>query len=90
MDCGHRRQSRPRTYGYTIRQNNGMRVIAVDGGAEREKLCLSLGAEHCIDDTSTQDIPAEVLRITTYAAQRVAVFATSKQDYATAPFLLRP
>ena len=78
MDCGHRPRSRPRTYGYTIRQNNGMRVIAVDGGAEREKLCLSLGAEHCIDDTSAQDIPAEVLRITTYAAQGVVVFAILK------------
>lgn len=68
----------------------GMRIIAVDGGADKEKLCLSLGAEHFIDYTSAQDIPAEVLRITTYGAQGVAVFATAKQSYATAPFLLRP
>ena len=68
----------------------GMRIIAVDGGAEKEKLCLSLGAEHFIDYTSVQDMPAEVLRITTYGAHGVAVFATSSQSYATAPFLLRP
>ena len=68
----------------------GMRVIAVDGGADKEKLCLSLGAEHFIDYTSVQDIPAEVLRITKYGAHGVAVFATSSQSYAVAPFLLRP
>ena len=68
----------------------GMRVIAVDGGAEKEKLCLSLGAEHYIDYTSVKDIPAEILRMTTYGAHGVAVFATSAQSYATAPFLLRP
>ena len=68
----------------------GMRIIAVDGGADKEKLCVSLGAEHFIDYTSTPDIPTEVLRITTYGAQGVAVFATAKQSYATAPFLLRP
>lgn len=67
-----------------------MRIIAVDGGADKEKLCLSLGAEHFIDYTSTADIPAEVLRMTTYGAQGVAVFATAKQSYAIAPFLLRP
>ncbi len=68
----------------------GMRVIAIDGGAEKEKLCLSLGAEHFIDYTSIGDIGAEVVRITTYGAHAVAVFATAKQSYATAPFLLRP
>ena len=68
----------------------GMRIIAVDGGAEKEKLCLSLGAEHYIDYTSLQDIPAEVQRITTYGAHGVAVFATAAQSYAIAPLLLRP
>ncbi len=68
----------------------GMRIIAIDGGAEKEKLCLSLGAEHFIDYTSTQDIRTEVVRITTHGAHAVAVFATAAQSYATAPFLLRP
>ena len=68
----------------------GMRIIAVDGGAEKEKLCMSLGAEHFIDYTSVQDIPAEIQRITTYGAHGVAVFATAAQSYAIAPLMLRP
>ena len=68
----------------------GMRIIAVDGGTEKEKLCLSLGAEHFIDYTSNENIPAQVLRITTYGAQGVIVFAGTKEGYGTAPFLLRP
>ena len=68
----------------------GMRIIAVDGGTEKEKLCLSLGAEHFIDYTSAPDIPAEVQRITTYGAHAVMVFTTVSQSYKTAPFLLRP
>ena len=68
----------------------GMRVIAVDGGAEKEKICSSFGAEHFIDYTSVQNISAQVLRITTYGAQGVIVFALLKQSDATVPFLLRP
>ena len=68
----------------------GMRIIAVDAGAEKEKLCLSLGAEHFIDYTSVEDIPAEIQRITTYGAHGVAVFSTAAQSYAMAPMLLRP
>lgn len=67
-----------------------LRVIAVDEGAEKKKLCLSPGADHFVDYTSTQDIPTEVLRITTYGAHDVAIVATSVQSYALAPHLLRP
>ena len=68
----------------------GMRIIAVDGGTEKEKLCMSLGAEHFIDYTSAPDMRAEVQRITTYGAHAVIVFATVSQSYMTAPYLLRP
>ena len=68
----------------------GMRIIAVDGGAEKEALCLSLGAEHFIDYLSVPDMRAEVLRITSYGAHGVAVFSNSPQGYAIAPLLLRP
>ena len=68
----------------------GMRIIAVDGGPEKETLCLSLGAEHFIDYTSSSDIRSEVQRITTYGAHAVVVFATVSQSYKTAPYLLRP
>lgn len=67
----------------------GMRVIAVDGGHEKEKLCLSLGAEHFIDYTTTADLPVEVTRITKYGAHGVIVTAGSREGYATAPSLLR-
>lgn len=68
----------------------GMRVIAVDGGEEKKKLCMSLGAEHFIDYTTVADLPAEVLRITLYGAHGVIVTAGTREGYATALGLLRP
>ena len=68
----------------------GMRVIAVDGGEEKKKLCMSLGAEHFIDYTTVADLPAEVLGITVYGAHGVIVSAATKEGYVTAPGLLRP
>ena len=68
----------------------GMRVIAVDGGDEKDRLCKDLGAEEYIDYTKVQDIPAEVLRITTYGAHGIIVFAASRQGYQVAPALARP
>lgn len=67
-----------------------MRVIAVDGGDEKDKLCKELGAEEYVDFTKTKDLAAEVTRITTYGAHAVIVFAASKEGYATAPHMLRP
>lgn len=43
-----------------------MRVIAIDGGKEKEELCKKLGAEEYIDFMTCKDIKAEVMRITTY------------------------
>lgn len=68
----------------------GMRVIAIDGGAEKGELCKKLGAEEYIDFTSTSDIAAEVMRITEYGAHGVLVTAATKEAYASAPNLLRP
>lgn len=68
----------------------GMRIIAVDGGAEKEKLCRGLGAEEFIDFTTCKDIPAEVMRITKYGAHGVLVTAATKEGYASAPMMLRP
>ena len=56
----------------------GTRIIAVHAGAVKETRCLSLRAEHVIDCTPAQIIPAQVLRIIMYGAQDVAVFATLK------------
>ncbi|KAK6434889.1 hypothetical protein LTR95_008927 [Oleoguttula sp. CCFEE 5521] len=68
----------------------GMRVIAIDGGAAKSKLCTSLGAEHYIDFTTTPDLASEVRRYTTYGAHAVVVYASSKESYASAISLLRP
>lgn len=68
----------------------GMRVIAIDGGDEKEKLCKKLGAEAFIDFTKVKDIAAEVMKLTTYGAHGVIVTAATKEAYAQAPSLLRP
>ncbi|KAK6439772.1 hypothetical protein LTR95_004013 [Oleoguttula sp. CCFEE 5521] len=68
----------------------GMRVIAIDGGAAKSELCLSVGAEHYIDFTTTPDLAAEVRKYTTYGAHAVVVYASSKASYASAISLLRP
>ncbi|KAK6388867.1 hypothetical protein LTR65_007147 [Meristemomyces frigidus] len=68
----------------------GMRVIAVDGGDDKRKLCKDLGAEEFIDFEQAKDLAAEVTRITTYGAHAVIVFAASKEGYAVAPAMLRP
>ncbi|KAM3413660.1 hypothetical protein BST61_g10353 [Cercospora zeina] len=68
----------------------GMRVIAIDGGEEKRKLCTDLGAEHYLDFTSGQDLPAEVERLTTYGAHGSIIIAASRAAYALGPAVLRP
>jgi propanol-preferring alcohol dehydrogenase len=68
----------------------GMRVIAIDGGKEKEELCKKLGAEHYIDFTVEKDIPAKVMELTTYGAHGVVVTAASRSGYEQAPYLCRP
>jgi alcohol dehydrogenase, propanol-preferring len=67
-----------------------MRVIAIDSGSEKAKLCKQLGAEEFIDFATTSDITAEIMRITTYGAHGVLVTAATKEAYAAAPGYLRP
>jgi alcohol dehydrogenase, propanol-preferring len=67
-----------------------MRVIAIDSGAEKAELCKKLGAEEFIDFATTNDITAEIMRITTYGAHGVLVTAATKEAYAAAPGFLRP
>ena len=67
-----------------------MRVIAIDGGSEKEALCKKLGAEAFIDFQTSKDIPAEVMKLTTYGAHGVIVTAATKEGYASAPMMLRP
>lgn len=67
-----------------------MRIIAIDGGDEKRKLCKQLGAEHFIDFQTCKDAAAEIQKITTFGAHGVIVFAATKEAYASAPHFLRP
>ncbi|MCJ1277940.1 hypothetical protein MMC21_005754 [Puttea exsequens] len=68
----------------------GMRVVAIDAGEQKRKLCLELGAEHFVDYTAVASIPAAVMDITTYGAHATLVTAATAASYAIAPHLLRP
>ncbi|KAF2126085.1 alcohol dehydrogenase [Dothidotthia symphoricarpi CBS 119687] len=77
-------------FGVQYARAMGMRVIAIDGGDAKRDLCLSLGAEKFIDFTTTADIQAEVMKITTYGTHGVIVFSAARAGYEQAPHLLRP
>ncbi|KAL5366643.1 putative alcohol dehydrogenase [Aspergillus floccosus] len=65
----------------------GMRVIAIDGGKEKKEMCRMLGAEKFINFSN--DVVAEVMRITTYGAQGVLVAAPPQAAYDLAPLTLQ-
>lgn len=48
-----------------------------DGGEEKRKLCLSLGADHWIDFTTCQDITAEIKRVTDGKGAHATVVTTA-------------
>ncbi|KAJ9621573.1 hypothetical protein H2203_007060 [Taxawa tesnikishii (nom. ined.)] len=68
----------------------GMRIIAIDGGEEKEKLTKDLGAEHFIDFQKTKDLAAEVQKLTTYGAHGCVVFSAVRSGYELGPHTLRP
>lgn len=68
----------------------GLRVIAIDSGAEKKELCLRLGAEVWIDFKETQDIVAAVKAATGGAGAHSAVVTTaSPSGYTQAVDYLR-
>ncbi|KAF8649585.1 hypothetical protein AX16_005676 [Volvariella volvacea WC 439] len=68
----------------------GLRVIAIDTGAEKKKLCLDLGADHWIDFKECKDIPAEVKAVTGgYGAHAAVVTAVNPGPYSQALEYLR-
>jgi len=69
----------------------GLRVIAVDTGADKKQLCLSFGAEKWIDFKETKDLTKSVLEITDgLGAHAAVVAATTGESYAKAVEYLRP
>ncbi len=68
----------------------GMRVIAVDGGSEKEEMCKEIGADHFIDFLKVQDVPAEVVKIADgLGAHGLIVTASNGKAYAGGLKMLR-
>jgi propanol-preferring alcohol dehydrogenase len=69
----------------------GLRVIAIDSGEDKKQLVLSLGAEAWIDFKETQDLVADVKRLTGGLGAHSAVVTTaSPSGYTQAVDYLRP
>ncbi|KAF8637831.1 hypothetical protein AX17_002461 [Amanita inopinata Kibby_2008] len=69
----------------------GRRVIAVDTGEEKKKLCMSLGADHWIDFKETKDLVADIKAATDgLGAHSSVVTAASSYGYKQAVDYLRP
>jgi propanol-preferring alcohol dehydrogenase len=77
--------------GVQIARHRGYRVVAIDAGAEKEKLCLSLGAEHYIDITTTSDIASRVKNLTndSEAAHAAIIVSGAEDAFSLAPRLVR-
>jgi alcohol dehydrogenase, propanol-preferring len=68
----------------------GLRVIAIDGGEEKRKLCESLGADKWVDFRETKDLVKEIKDITGGEGAHAAVVTTaSGAGYAQAVDYLR-
>jgi len=69
----------------------GLRTIAIDSGADKEKLCLDLGAAAWIDFKKEADIVSAVKRVTDgLGAHAAIVAAASAESYEKALEYLRP
>ena len=66
----------------------GIRVIAVDTGASKEKMCKELGAEAFIDFKTANPVE-EVHKMTLIGAHAVIVTGGTAEAYKTAPLFLR-
>ncbi|KAK0203873.1 chaperonin 10-like protein [Desarmillaria ectypa] len=72
-------------------RTRGLRVIAIDSGAEKKKLCLSLGAEVWIDFKESKNIVEDVKAATGgFGAHSAVVTAAHSSGYTQALDYLRP
>lgn len=68
----------------------GMRVIGIDAGPEKEKICLELGCEPFIDFAKSSNLSGEVRKIAEgKGAHGVFVTASSSAGYKVAPRMVR-
>ncbi|RTE72898.1 hypothetical protein BHE90_012677 [Fusarium euwallaceae] len=71
--------------GVQLAKAMGLRVIGVDAGENKRRLCMELGCEAFIDFANTQDVPEEIKRITSgKGVDGVFVTASSPASYAMA------
>ncbi|KAH0845027.1 Alcohol dehydrogenase 2 [Fonsecaea pedrosoi] len=76
--------------GIQIAKAMGLRVIGIDGGPEKEKMCMKLGCHAFVDFSKVQNIPEEVVRLTDgKGAHGVFVTATSPKAYTMGIEMLR-
>ncbi|PCH35294.1 GroES-like protein [Wolfiporia cocos MD-104 SS10] len=69
----------------------GLRVVAIDTGAEKRELCLKLGAERWVDFRESQDLVADIVAATDGQGPHAAVVtAATGAAYAQAVDYLRP
>ena len=68
----------------------GMRVIAVDGGSEKEEMCKKIGADHFVDFMKVKDVAADVVKIADgLGAHGLIVTASTGAAYAGGLGMLR-
>ncbi|PPQ82177.1 hypothetical protein CVT26_008291 [Gymnopilus dilepis] len=69
----------------------GRRVIAIDSGDEKEKLCRELGADHWIDFSKSKDLVGDIKAATGGKGPHAALVTTaSPSGYTQAVAYLRP
>lgn len=70
--------------GIQLAKAMGLRVIGVDAGDKKCKLCMDLGCEEFVDFSKTTDVPEAVKRITGKGVDGVFVTSSSPASYAIA------
>jgi len=76
--------------GVQIAKAMGLRVIGVDTGEGKERLCSQLGCEAFVDHTKVHDLPKAVHNISDErGAHGVIVTASSAAAYRVAPRMVR-
>lgn len=69
--------------GVQLAKAMGIRPIAIDAGAEKKELCMSLGAEAFVDFKESKDVAAEVVKIADGVGAH-GVFVTAPSAYNSA------
>lgn len=67
----------------------GRRVIAIDTGKEKRKLCQALGADHWLDFTKSNNIVADIKKVTGGRGAHAAIVTTASVNVFLSSFNLR-